>query len=181
MRFYQAPLALFALCMNVPVMISGFVPSSPISLSKQTRKSNFDRNHVWNKIQSGRISHSHRQGKKLGASVPISMGLKAIHSNTSYVLTFILWLSTFGISLERRTVVGKALSAPLATMALALLTANIGLLPFQSPICKMITSFFFFPTIQFTQSHETGFIAFIENRLDDKSIPSSPGSPTPSI
>lgn len=143
MRFHQAPLAIFALYMNVPVMISGFVPSSPISLSKQTRKSTFDRNHVWNKIQSGRISHSRRQGMKLGASVPISMGLKAINSNTSYVLTFILWLSTFGISLERRTVVGKALSAPLATMALALLTANIGLLPFQSPICKMITSFFF--------------------------------------
>ena len=48
----------------------------------------------------------------------------------------ILWLSSFGISLERRTVLGKALSAPLATMALALFVANIGLLPFQSPVCK---------------------------------------------
>ncbi|CAJ1901937.1 unnamed protein product [Cylindrotheca closterium] len=41
-------------------------------------------------------------------------------------------------AVERRTVIGKALSAPLATMAVALTAANIGVLPFQSPIYSMI-------------------------------------------
>jgi hypothetical protein len=70
----------------------------------------------------------------------LAAGIQALHSNTSYVLSAILWLSTFGVSLERRTTVGKALSAPLATMALALTMANIGLLPFQSPVCKFLGS-----------------------------------------
>jgi hypothetical protein len=61
--------------------------------------------------------------------------IQALHSNTSYVLLAILWLSTFDNSLERRTTVGKALPAHLATMALALTIATIGLLPFQqSPV-----------------------------------------------
>jgi hypothetical protein len=63
------------------------------------------------------------------------------HSNPSYVLTAILWLSSFGTSLERRTVVGKALSAPLATMAVALLVANLGVIPFQSPVYSMVNRF----------------------------------------
>lgn len=41
---------------------------------------------------------------------------------------------------ERRTVIGKALSAPLVTMGVALTAANIGLLPFQSTICKFFSS-----------------------------------------
>lgn len=72
----------------------------------------------------------------LGAFFGMS-GPQSLHGNTSYVLSAVLWLSTFGVSLERRTVVGKALSAPLATMALALVTANVGLLPFESPVCKI--------------------------------------------
>ena len=51
-------------------------------------------------------------------------------------------LSSFGIALERRTVVGKALSAPLATMSLALTVANLGLLPFQTPVYSMINQYF---------------------------------------
>jgi uncharacterized membrane protein len=57
-----------------------------------------------------------------------------LHNDPSYCLTVVLLLSTFGISLERRSVVGKALSAPLATMALALLIANLGVIPFSSPV-----------------------------------------------
>ena len=67
--------------------------------------------------------------------------IAALHSNSNYILSMILWLSTFGISLERRTVIGKALSAPLATMALALTTANIGLLPFHSPVYAMVNQY----------------------------------------
>jgi uncharacterized membrane protein len=51
-----------------------------------------------------------------------------------------LLLSTFGITLERRTTVGKALSAPLATMALALLVANLGFIPFSSPVYSMVNA-----------------------------------------
>jgi hypothetical protein len=74
----------------------------------------------------------------LNALSSVAAGIKSLHGNTSYVLTAILWLSTFGVSLERRTTVGKALSAPLATMALALTVANLGLIPFDSPICKKV-------------------------------------------
>ena len=59
-----------------------------------------------------------------------------LHANPSFVLSAMLLLSTFGITLEKRTTVGKALSAPLATMALALTVANLGLVPFISPVCK---------------------------------------------
>ena len=38
------------------------------------------------------------------------------------------------MSLERRTTIGKALSAPLSTMALAILLSNLGFLPFESPV-----------------------------------------------
>jgi Protein of unknown function (DUF819) len=56
--------------------------------------------------------------------------LQLLHTHPSYVMTALLWLSTFGIVLERETMLGKALSAPLSTMALALVAANVGLLPF---------------------------------------------------
>jgi len=66
----------------------------------------------------------------------------SLHSNVGYVWTVVLWLSTFGTSLERRTTVGKALSAPLATMALALTVANIGIIPFYSPVYTVVNRFF---------------------------------------
>ena len=65
-----------------------------------------------------------------------------MHSNIGYVWTIVLWLSTFGTSLERRTTVGKALSAPLATMALALIAANIGVIPFYSPVYTVVNRHF---------------------------------------
>jgi len=77
------------------------------------------------------IGRSNHLTKRSAAIAP-----PTFHGNPVYVLTAILWLSTFGVSLERQTTVGKALSAPLATMALALTTANLGLVPFDSPICK---------------------------------------------
>ena len=76
----------------------------------------------------------------LSALSSVAAGIKSLHGNPSYVLSAILWLSTFGVSLERRTTVGKALSAPLATMAMALTVANLGLVPFDSPICKKVHS-----------------------------------------
>lgn len=60
-----------------------------------------------------------------------------LHNDPSFVLSTVLLLSIFGVSLERRTTVGKALSAPLATMALALTVANLGVIPFTSPVCEL--------------------------------------------
>jgi uncharacterized membrane protein len=60
--------------------------------------------------------------------------ITTLHSDPTYCLTAVVLLSAFGISLERRTVIGKALSAPLTTMAMALLIANVGIIPFTSPV-----------------------------------------------
>jgi len=68
-------------------------------------------------------------------STSLTSSLQSVlHADSSYCLAAVMLLSTFGLSLERRTVLGKALSAPLATMALALSVANLGLIPFTSPV-----------------------------------------------
>jgi hypothetical protein len=118
--------------------VIGFVPSR---IHKRTESiSTLPRIHdakVWNKAKRTIRPIGFRGcPSTLQATASLVAGMQVLHSNTSYVLSLILWLSAFGISLERRTVIGKALSAPLATMALALTTANIGLLPFNSPVCK---------------------------------------------
>jgi len=88
---------------------------------------------------AGRVSTTSLSALPTAAALA---GLKtSLHSNVGYVLTVVLWLSTFGTSLERRTTVGKALSAPLATMALALVAANVGFIPFYSPIYTMVNRF----------------------------------------
>jgi len=43
------------------------------------------------------------------------------------------------VTLEKKTQFGKALSAPLATMTLALIVANLGLVPFASPLYGVVT------------------------------------------
>jgi len=71
------------------------------------------------------------------------MGLKSsLHTNVGFVLTMVLWLSTLGASLERRSQFGKALSAPLVTMALSLTAANVGIIPFHSPVYTVVNRFF---------------------------------------
>ena len=62
-------------------------------------------------------------------------------ASPTFCLTALLLLSAFGLTLERRTVVGKALSAPLATMALALIVANLGVIPFESPVYSAVNQF----------------------------------------
>jgi uncharacterized membrane protein len=65
----------------------------------------------------------------------------ALHQDPSFCLTIILLLSTFGMSLERKTTIGKAISAPLSTMALALTVANLGVIPFSSSVYSMINQY----------------------------------------
>ena len=45
-------------------------------------------------------------------SLPLRLAttVQSMHGDPTYVLTAVLWLSTFGISLEKRTTLGKALS-----------------------------------------------------------------------
>ena len=98
----------------------------------------------------------------LTMSLPDSIlaGRNALHGDPTFVLSSILLLSIFGVALERRTLVGKALSAPLATMALSLTVANLGLVPFSSPVCKLSPAQHY---VMQTTSHPS-------YRLDDKSI-----------
>lgn len=63
-----------------------------------------------------------------------------LHSNVQYCFSILLLLGTFGISMERRTTWGKALSAPLTTMAAALLVANLRLIPFASQTYQFVNS-----------------------------------------
>lgn len=64
--------------------------------------------------------------------------MTSMHSDIFYVFSGVLMLSTFGLQLEQKTTLGKALSAPLATMALALIVANLGIIPFDSIVYDFI-------------------------------------------
>jgi len=75
------------------------------------------------------------------ATASLLTQLVQIKHDPFYVLSSVLLLSVFGISLEKRTTIGKALSAPLATMALALIVANLGLMPFSSPVYEFINRY----------------------------------------
>jgi len=66
----------------------------------------------------------------------VSIHSQYLFENTSYILSLIMFLAGFGVTLERNTTIGKALSAPLATMTLALTVANLGFAPFSSTLCK---------------------------------------------
>jgi len=59
-----------------------------------------------------------------------------LHNDLTFCLSIMLCLSTFGIALEKNTMIGKALSAPLSTMAMGLIVANLGIIPFASPVCE---------------------------------------------
>lgn len=73
---------------------------------------------------------------KGGASV-----LQPLFSDNFYVLSAVMVLSTLGLTLERRTKIGKALSAPLATMGMGLIIANLGIMPFGSPVYDFVNKY----------------------------------------
>ncbi|KAL7553162.1 hypothetical protein ACHAWF_016411 [Thalassiosira exigua] len=62
--------------------------------------------------------------------------LSSLHGNESFVLSAVLIVSACGVALEQKTTFGKALSAPLVTMLISLTLANVGVVPFQSPVCE---------------------------------------------
>ena len=136
-------LCLFVMHLSVAPFVDAFAPSSlhpglslpPHSVHNPWKKSDYkNKQSAPIAIANVRLQSSFRLHANPIAT--IMTGIQALHGDARFVLTGILWLSTFGISLERRTTIGKALSAPLATMALALTVANLGFLPFVSPVCK---------------------------------------------
>jgi len=60
----------------------------------------------------------------------------SIFFSTNYVIAAVMAVSAAGIIIEQETVIGKAMSAPLVTMAISLVIANLGLIPFESNVCK---------------------------------------------
>lgn len=65
----------------------------------------------------------------------------ALHGDINFVLTTLLIVSASGIAIEQKTTLGKALSAPLVTMLMSLLLANVGVIPFQSPAYGFINKY----------------------------------------
>lgn len=65
----------------------------------------------------------------------------ALHGDINFVLTTLLLVSASGIALEQKTTFGKALSAPLVTMLISLVLANVGVIPFKSPVYGLINKY----------------------------------------
>ena len=80
--------------------------------------------------------------RKVQPSSPSTLKANALssslHADPSFVLSSVLLLTMAGIVTERRTQIGKALSANIVTMALALLVANLGIVPFSSPVYNLV-------------------------------------------
>lgn len=70
------------------------------------------------------------------SSIVASALQSSLHGSNSFVLSALLVVSSCGITMEQRTTFGKALSAPLVTMLLSLCMANLGIIPFNSNVCK---------------------------------------------
>jgi uncharacterized membrane protein len=100
----------------------------------------------WRRVSTRRLGYdtpNYRKTKSSQLSVTTTTAMattmmNAFHADPMYCLTGLFLLSAFGIALEKRTHLGKALSAPLATMAAALLCSNVGILPFTSPTYSII-------------------------------------------
>ncbi|EJK56802.1 hypothetical protein THAOC_23237 [Thalassiosira oceanica] len=64
--------------------------------------------------------------------------LHGLHGSQSFVTTVLLAASSLGMALERKTQWGKALSANLVTMLASLVLANVGVIPFSSPVYSFV-------------------------------------------
>ena len=71
----------------------------------------------------------------------VSASAFQFHGDINFVLTTLLLVSASGIALEQKTTFGKALSAPLVTMLVSLLLANVGIIPFKSPVYGLINKY----------------------------------------
>jgi len=72
---------------------------------------------------------------------PSSLATSGLHGDINFVLTTLLIVSASGIAMEQKTTFGKALSAPLVTMLISLVLANVGIIPFKSPVYGLINKY----------------------------------------
>lgn len=86
------------------------IPNQHVSLVRNSKNSFQKRNQITQKPPSSTTTSLQAVGALPGAARSLTSLVQAMHGDTTYVLTAILWLSTFGISLEKRTTIGKALS-----------------------------------------------------------------------
>lgn len=138
MKVYQCWFAVLAAC---PQVTSFVIPSSArprLTLASQSSSPAVITPTAFPLYKHTQMNPTRRDSSLSMMNLPSSLlaNRAVLHGDPTFVLSAVLLLSTFGISLERRTVIGKALSAPLATMALALTVANLGFVPFTSPVCK---------------------------------------------
>ncbi|GFH62102.1 hypothetical protein CTEN210_18578 [Chaetoceros tenuissimus] len=70
----------------------------------------------------------------------IASSFANLHKDNFYVMSIIMLVSTLGIKLEQETKFGKTISAPLLTMGMALLIANLNIIPFASSVYSFINS-----------------------------------------
>ena len=88
----------------------------------------------------------------------------SLHGSNSFILSALLVVSSCGIAMEQRTTFGKALSAPLVTMLLSLCMANLGVLPFNSNVCKYL-HFYIFRYMSFLHSPNHLSLSDIHNYI----------------
>eukprot|EP00804_Cyclotella_cryptica_P006314 CCRYP_010158-RA/>CCRYP_010158-RA protein AED:0.22 eAED:0.22 QI:192/1/1/1/0.8/0.66/6/1381/487 len=72
------------------------------------------------------------------ASAVMSKTIASLHTDNSFILTILTIVSACGIAMEQQTTLGKALSAPLVTMLISLCLANVGFIPFSSPVYGLV-------------------------------------------
>jgi uncharacterized membrane protein len=117
---------------NRPTVVAG--PNGGAGRRVSTARLGYDTPNYYRKTKASQLSVT-------TTTAMTTTMINAFHADPMYCLTGLFLLSAFGIALEQRTNLGKALSAPLATMAAALLCSNVGILPFTSPTYNIINSF----------------------------------------
>ncbi|KAL7490225.1 hypothetical protein ACHAW6_015992 [Cyclotella cf. meneghiniana] len=75
------------------------------------------------------------------ASAGLSKTIASLHTDNSFIFTILTIVSACGIAMEQQTTLGKALSAPLVTMLISLCLANVGFIPFSSPVYGLVNRF----------------------------------------
>ena len=90
-------LSFLLMILAIPGVVKGFVVDV-ISVRRKKLISPRNRFHDRNLQHPLKPPHSRSRNNPLQATTAVASGLKLLHSNSSYVLSFVLWLSAFGIS-----------------------------------------------------------------------------------
>lgn len=116
------------------------VPASTSSFQRSNMQRSHTRSHIGSINKN--IKSKTRPLTQLHASPvsTITSSITNLHKDNFYVMSIIMLVSTLGIKLEQETQFGKTISAPLLTMGMALLIANLNIIPFASTVYSFINS-----------------------------------------